>query len=146
MLVGLENGDLYRADAILPLAFSFVRNIFTSAGATPAQTPQLAPPSGDRAPSSSLENALGRTLPNPSRGTATLEYATRTAGTVRVHIFDALGRLVRTLQAEHGTPGRYAVSWDGSSDRGERAGSGVYYYRVTFPDGMETAKSLVRIR
>lgn len=145
LLVCLENGDLYQASRPLPFTFILVENVFPPAGATPAQAPELAPQSGDRAPLGSLENALGRMSPNPSKGTATIEYATRTAGTVRVRIFDASGRLVRTLQAEHGTPGKHALTWDGSTDRGSRAPKGVYYYKATFPDGAETAKSLVRV-
>jgi len=149
LTVCLENGDVYRQARTIelpPYTFNLVENVFTSAGAPPTQSSQLAQQSGDLAPSTFLENALGRTVPNPSRGTAMLEYSTRTAGKVRVRIFDASGRLVRTLQAEHGAAGKYGLSWDGSTDSGEHAGSGAFYYRVTFPDGSETARSLVRLR
>jgi hypothetical protein len=47
-----------------------------------------------------------------------------TAGTVRV--FDAAGRLVRTLEAPTGT-----VSWDGRDASGRRAPAGVYYALIS---------------
>jgi len=67
-----------------------------------------------------------RVLPNPTRGAALLEYSLTERSTVSARLFDATGRVVRTLLA--GTPrapGRYSVPIPGSDLR-----PGVYFYEM----------------
>jgi flagellar hook assembly protein FlgD len=40
-------------------------------------------------------------------------------------VFDASGKLVRTLPAAH----RTSVNWDGKDSRGQETGPGVYFCR-----------------
>jgi hypothetical protein len=74
--------------------------------------------------------------PNPLNPEATLEFATRAAGEVDVRLYDAGGRLVRTLAARRALPaGRHRLRVDGRDDAGRRLASGVYFYRIRTPDG-----------
>ena len=50
------------------------------------------------------------------------------AATLRV--FDASGRLVRTLLNSYLAAGRHVVDWDGRDDGGQSAASGVYFLRL----------------
>ena len=45
-------------------------------------------------------------------------------------IYDANGRLVRTLVNEVEGYGAHEVTWDGRDDNGATVGSGVYFYRL----------------
>ncbi len=45
-------------------------------------------------------------------------------------IYNTLGQLVKTLIDEVQGPGNYRVEWDGSDNRGRKAASGVYFYRL----------------
>lgn len=66
--------------------------------------------------------------PNPMRGEGALTFALPVAGPVRVDLFDACGRRVRTLLDEaHVSAGRHVL---GVSSRGARLAAGVYFYRV----------------
>lgn len=138
--VVLQNGDVYYwctdTDPLNGHSV-YAGNIFTTFGVPPAvaSVPDKAP-----------ESRLGQSRPNPTGGAAQFQYTTATAGTVRVRIFDASGRLVRTLQAEHGTPGRYALTWDGSSDSGQRVANGTYFAKVRMSDGTEAATKVVIAR
>jgi len=79
--------------------------------------------------------ALSPSAPNPSRGETRIGFALPHDGAVSVEIFDATGRLVRSLLDEEMSAGEHAVVWDGRDGRGESAASGIYFYRLTTPEG-----------
>jgi plastocyanin len=71
-------------------------------------------------------NAAGITsFPNPFRAGTTLRFAPTGSAAVDVRVFDASGKLVRTLPAAHVT----SVTWDGRDNQGEETGPGVYFCR-----------------
>jgi len=77
---------------------------------------------------------------NPSRGGASLSLRISRPGTVRVQLYDVSGRLVRTLDEGSYPAGERVVRWDGKDDRGERVGSGVYFFHASTPDGVENRR------
>lgn len=77
-----------------------------------------------------------RVFPNPLNPSGTLEFATENPGPIRVRLYDARGRLVRTLEAiDDAAPGPRQVLLDGRDDRGRPLASGIYYLRIETPDG-----------
>jgi serine protease len=83
------------------------------------------------------------TTENPSRGNAALALTTSREGPASVQLFDISGRLVRTLVNGRYPAGRRVFRWDGKDDRGESVGSGVYFFHITTPDGVETRRVAV---
>ncbi len=73
---------------------------------------------------------LGPAFPNPLVGRASLAFELPRDGTVRLVVFDASGRRVRTLADGAFLAGRHRVAWDGADDRGTRVAPGVYYARL----------------
>jgi hypothetical protein len=69
-----------------------------------------------------------RSAPNPLRsgGSVTLRYAGAWPERARIRIYDATGRLVRTLRPTNGS--RSSAIWDGRDDTGQPARSGLYIY------------------
>ncbi|MGD8396371.1 MAG: FG-GAP-like repeat-containing protein, partial [Candidatus Eiseniibacteriota bacterium] len=59
---------------------------------------------------------------------------------VQIRIFDAGGRLVRTLVDGALAPGRHESVWDGRWATGRSAATGVYFYRVTIGDFTRAGK------
>jgi hypothetical protein len=49
---------------------------------------------------------------------------------VKLKIFEVTGRLVKVLVDSEQAAGSYEVRWDGIDKRGERAGNGIYFYRI----------------
>jgi len=49
---------------------------------------------------------------------------------VLLTVYDMLGREVKQLVNGSLAAGRHSVQWDGSNERGEKAASGVYFYRL----------------
>lgn len=78
-------------------------------------------------------NRLAQNFPNPFNPMTTIQYSIRNRGPVRLRVYDAAGRLVRTLVRENQVPRPegFAVFWDGTNDAGIPVSSGVYYYRLS---------------
>ena len=55
-------------------------------------------------------------------------------------IYDAGGRLVRTLVSQTMSAGEHQVTWDGELDGGGQAGSGVYLCRFRAGEVEESVK------
>ena len=88
--------------------------------------------------------ALGRCLPSPSNGRVTVGYALPEPSEVMVQVFDVSGGLVRTLVSGTRPAGRFVAAWDGRDVAGRRAGSGVYYCRMTAGAFQATSKVTVQ--
>jgi len=66
-------------------------------------------------------------LIGPSNAQASIQYTLTSDSMVKITVHDSNGRQVRTLLAEFKAAGAYSnVSWDGKSDSGESAPSGMY--------------------
>ncbi len=110
--------------------------------ATVIQTEGIGTPSG--APASL--SRLAQSVPNPFNPSASIQFSTENAGPVRLEIYDLQGRLVRTLIAgEMFAAGEWSATWDGMSDAGEPATSGVYIYRLT-ADGVSESRKMTLVR
>ncbi|MGB6647357.1 MAG: T9SS type A sorting domain-containing protein, partial [Bacteroidota bacterium] len=81
--------------------------------------------------------------PNPFNPSTVIEYSILTKGTVRLEVFDALGRRVKTLVNEQQEPGSYSVRWDGINRSGKAVMSGVYVARMSSASGSRTVKMML---
>lgn len=85
-----------------------------------------------------LRPALMQNAPNPFRPSTLIAFELPAAQTVSVKVFDAQGRLVRTLADGSCDAGLHRLAWDGADARGTQQPSGVYYYRLQTQDGTWT--------
>jgi parallel beta-helix repeat protein/predicted outer membrane repeat protein len=88
-------------------------------------------------------------VPNPFRGMTTLGYfvpngsiaAGKTAGTgVRLAIFDAAGRVVRTLVDATRMAGFHQERWNGRNQAGSPVASGIYFCKLWVGGEMRTER------
>jgi pullulanase len=76
---------------------------------------------------------LAGNAPNPFNPHTTIRFVLGAADggqAVSLRVYDATGRLVRTLHAGVLAPGAHAFAWDGTDGSGRQAASGVYLYRL----------------
>jgi len=85
------------------------------------------------------EVALRPNYPNPFNAETTIEYELPNATHVRLAIYNVRGQRIRVLADADETPGYKKVRWDGKTDKGRDAGSGIYYIQLEVKD-----KRLVR--
>ena len=88
---------------------------------------------------------LAQNYPNPFNPTTEISYsvaATPGTGPARTNltIFNVLGQKVRTLVDRVQSAGTYTVEWNGTSDSGAKVSSGIYFYRITSGDFVDTKK------
>jgi hypothetical protein len=89
--------------------------------------------------------SLSQNYPNPFNPTTRIEYMVPEGAAQRVQlvIYDVSGARVRTLVDRVVPGGRYTIDWDGGNNRGQRVGSGVYFYRLIEPNFTQTRKMLL---
>jgi hypothetical protein len=88
---------------------------------------------------------LLRNVPNPFTTSLEVRYMLALADDVEVHVYDAMGRLVRTLFSGRRGPGWHSEEWDGLDRSGAPAPGGVYF-TIVAAGGRHTGGKCVLIR
>ncbi len=86
---------------------------------------------------------LFQNSPNPFNPETEIRFELAAPSDVSITVFDAAGRLVRTLEDAHRPAGVHSVRWNGRGDGGEPVSSGVYFYRMTTPAFEQTRKMVL---
>ncbi len=90
-----------------------------------------------------IQAMLHACRPNPFSQRTLISYQFPQAGRVVLRVYDASGRVVKTLQNGMQERGSHTVSWDGRDDKGRSVANGVYFYRVDAPGLKDTKKAVV---
>ena len=98
---------------------------------------------GDEASNLPQSYALDQNFPNPFNPTTNIGFRIAELGFVELKIYDASGRLVKTLMSENRAAGDYNVSWDATDESGQRVASGIYLYKLQAGDFLETKKMVL---
>jgi hypothetical protein len=93
-------------------------------------------------PSSSLV-VVSAPSPNPTTAGTSLDLALPATGRVRAEVFDARGRLVRTIFRGVLEAGARTLSWDGRDAAGRAAAPGEYFVLVRHNDQLFTRKAIL---
>ena len=86
---------------------------------------------------------LEANYPNPFNARTAIRYSLHAGGDVELVLFDVTGRRVATLVDGQQPAGTHAVYWDGRTDSGVEAASGVYFYRLQAGDRQRSRKLLL---
>ena len=81
--------------------------------------------------------------PNPFNNQTLIEFVLPQAGTASIRIYDAAGRLVRTISQPRGQKGLNSVKWNANDDAGNRVPSGVYFGRLEAFGKVQTHKLVI---
>jgi hypothetical protein len=81
--------------------------------------------------------------PNPCNPAATIGFSLASAGHASLAIYDAQGRLIKTLVDGTLAAGPHSIVWNGTGDSGGRVASGVYFYRIAADKKAATKKVLL---
>jgi parallel beta-helix repeat protein len=74
---------------------------------------------------------LLQNYPNPFNPSTTVTFNVPNDGEkVRLEIYNVTGQLVRVLADKEYIAGQHQATWDGTGERGERFGSGIYFLRM----------------
>jgi len=87
--------------------------------------------------------SLEANYPNPFNVTTRLAYRVARPAVVSLRLYNLLGQAVRTLVDERQEPGRYVRTWDGKTDDGTDAPTGVYLYEMRAGEFVQVRKLLL---
>jgi len=93
---------------------------FLAEGAAVAETPQQTP----------AEVGIN-SYPNPFNMSTTVVFDLPNTGNANISIYNISGQKVRSLIDGLYSPGHYSITWDGRTDRGLPAQSGIYFVTLT---------------
>lgn len=79
----------------------------------------------------SRSGAIGLSAwPNPAREASALHLRLPGSGDVRVSVYDAAGREIALVHQGVLQSGDHQLAWNGKTDSGEDAASGIYFVRA----------------
>ena len=87
--------------------------------------------------------ALHQNYPNPFNPTTTIAYDLPQDGTVRLIIYDVMGREVMRLVNGFTPAGYHNVRWDARNALGEQVSAGVYFYHLQSGAYVKTQKMVL---
>jgi hypothetical protein len=88
---------------------------------------------------------LNQNYPNPFNPSTEISFALPQAGHVDLSIYNVLGQHVRTLVSGFKEADRHTVTWDGRTDQGQTAASGIYFYRIK-ADGFTDVRKMTLLK
>ncbi len=90
-----------------------------------------------------LVTQLNPAYPNPFNPETMLSFTLKNSGPAKLQVFDITGRRVKTVHDDYTEKGYHQFVWDGSSDEGRKAVSGIYFYRLITADYKEVRKVIL---
>ncbi len=105
---------------------------FSSSEPDPEEPPQIP---------SSIE--LMQNYPNPFNPSTSISYTISNNSMVQLNIFNINGQTISTLVNEQKDPGTYNIEWDGKNSSGTNVSSGIYLYRLTSGNIINTKKMIL---
>jgi len=98
---------------------------------------------GDAAPKRPV---LAQNVPNPFNPSTEIRFSVPAPGQkATLRVYDVAGREVRTLVQNEKISGSRSVTWNGTNEKGEPVGSGIYLYRLEV-GGESLSRKLVLVR
>ena len=85
---------------------------------------------------------LQQNYPNPFNPVTTIEYSLANTQTVRLTVYNIMGRQVVTIVDEEKPAGKYLVKWNGRNQNGTLSGSGLYFIKIDAGDFVKTHKMM----
>jgi hypothetical protein len=101
-------------------------------------------PTSDRE-TPSIRTALIGNYPNPFNPTTSILFSVDSSSStpVSISIYNIRGQLVRSLVDDVFTSGEHSVVWNGTDNNGISVGSGIYFYRFTADEYVQTRKMIM---
>ncbi len=87
--------------------------------------------------------SLEQNYPNPFNPTTQIKFNLPKQSEVSLKIYDMLGREVASLVNGEMNAGTHLLTWDGKDNSGNLVASGVYFYRITAGEFVDTKKMVL---
>jgi hypothetical protein len=82
-------------------------------------------------------------IPNPFKGNTVISFVLMRDDVVKVNLFDASGKMVRSFTDKKYAADRYRISWDGTDNNGKKLYPGIYFLTAETSNGVYIDKVVV---
>ena len=86
---------------------------------------------------------LLQNYPNPFNAGTMIRYELPQPAKVRLVIYNLLGQRVKSLVQGQQSEGKYSIHWNATSDAGRPVASGIYIYRITVDNYVQSRKMML---
>ena len=86
---------------------------------------------------------LKQNYPNPFNPTTQISFYISSDLPVALDVFNVKGQIVKSLCAADLTAGQHSFVWNGDNQAGSPVSSGIYFYRLTTPEGVLSNKMIL---
>lgn len=86
---------------------------------------------------------LLQNYPNPFNPTTTISYQIPKSGSVKLEVYNLKGQLVKTLIDDTQNSGIHGIIWNGTDSHNRNVASGVYLYRLSSINNVQTKRMLL---
>jgi hypothetical protein len=90
-----------------------------------------------------LATSLLPNYPNPFNPNTNISFVLGADMPVTLDIYNIKGQKVRTLCDEYLAKGKHSLMWDGRDSNCVKVASGIYFYRLCTPDGIQNHKMML---
>jgi hypothetical protein len=91
-------------------------------------------------------SSLEQNYPNPFSSATSINYTLPSACDVELVLYDAGGRVIRTLVAGTRSAGTHTISWDGTDAEGRSVANGAYFCQLRSSTNVEAMKSMLLLK
>ena len=88
---------------------------------------------------------VSQNFPNPFTNSTTIEYRLSVTQSVRIVIYDVLGRAIYHATPGPQTAGTHRLVWEGGDDAGNVVSAGLYFVRIETDQGEKSAMPVNRL-
>src|SRR5262249_50203941 len=109
---------------------------------TPAQSPALFHVTSTTSVPPTVTNLLwlAPPVPNPSNGSVDLHFSLSRAGRATIEVFGIGGERIWSRDLTGLPAGEHSITWLGTRSSGARVGTGLFFVRLTTPDGVRKTR------
>lgn len=86
---------------------------------------------------------MNQNYPNPFSNQTVIEYYIKESVSVKVSVFDILGRKVKTFNDVHSSTKIQWLTWNGTDDNGRYISDGVYFIAIEGEQGIQLKKAIL---
>jgi len=90
-----------------------------------------------------LMTSLQPNFPNPFNPSTNISFILGKDMAARLEIYNLRGQRVKTLCKTQLTKGKHTLLWNGQDDHGRQVSSGIYFSRLSTPEGSYTQKMML---
>lgn len=87
---------------------------------------------------------LYQNFPNPFLSETTIQYSLSDESSVLLKVYNLSGQEIKTLVHQKQPEGLYSISWDGTSNSGNRINAGIYIYTIQTDEFISSKRLIVQ--